>query len=100
VVGSTGRPPTEHRPWATGDALADLRFACRADVRAWLPTVRQLTGARDEHEQRQQDDARADAERTPGDEPQPLLRTDRRMPPPGRALVQRLAEEELGTTRP
>jgi len=89
--------PLRPRPWFTGDALTDLRFVCRADVEAWLPTVRQLTGARDEHEQRRQDDARAEAERLPGDEPDRRLPRGRQMPPPPAALVQRLAEEELGT---
>jgi len=88
--------PLRPRPWFTGDAIADLRFVCRAGSRAWVPSVPELTRARDEHEQRKQAEARADAERTPGDEPEPRLRTDRRQPPPPVALIDRLAREELG----
>lgn len=89
--------PVRPRPWLTGDVLDDLRFVCRADVRAWVPTLGQLTGARDEHQARIQDEARAEAEQRPGDEPeQRILRTGRTMPPPPAALVERLAREELG----
>jgi len=84
------------RPWLTGDDLVDLRFACRADVREWVPTIKALTDARDEHERTQQAAARAAAERRPGDDDPPFLRTGRRMPPPPAALLDRLAREELG----
>jgi len=88
--------PARPRPWLTGDGVADLHFLARPDVIAWVPTIGQLTGARDEHEQRQQAEARAEHERRPGDEPQPFLRAGRRMPPPPAALLDRLAREELG----
>jgi len=88
--------PARVRPWLTGDAVEDLHFLARPDVIAWVPTIAQLTGARDEHEQRQQAEARAEHERRPGDEPQPFLRAGRRMPPPPAALIDRLAREELG----
>ena len=89
--------PARARPWLTGDVITDLRFVCRADVRAWLPTVAQLTGTRDEHERRKQDEARAEADRRPGhDDPQPFARAGRRMPPPPAALLDRLAREEMG----
>jgi len=89
--------PVTVRPWVSGDVLEDLRFILRDGVQAWLPTVAELTGARDEHEQRVQADARAEAERRPGDDdPQPFLRAGRKMPPPPAALLDRLAREELG----
>jgi len=89
--------PVRDRPWTTGDTLDDLHFLTRDDVEAWVPTIAQLTGARDEHEQRMQADARAEAERRPGDDdPQPPLRAGRKMPPPPAALLDRLAREELG----
>ena len=88
--------PARARPWASGDTIIDMRFVTRDDVIAWVPTVRQLTGARDEHQARMLDEARAEAERLPGDEPQPFLRTGRTMPPPPAALLDRLAREEMG----
>jgi len=88
--------PVRPRPWLTGDVITDLRFACRADVRAWVPVINELTRARDDHRKRTEAAARAAAERLPGDEPEPRLRTDRRMPPPGPELLSRLAREELG----
>jgi len=88
--------PARPRPWLTGDVLDDLRFVCRADVRAWVPTLGQLGDARDEHQARMQDEARAEAERLPGYEPETFMRTGRRMPPPPAALIDRLAREELG----
>jgi len=100
VVDSHIDRPVRPRPWASGDSLSDLRFACRHDVSPWVPTIRQLTGARDEHEGRKQAADRAEAERLPGDEPERRLPRGRQMPPPGRALVQRLAEEELGIRDP
>ena len=99
VVGSTG-PPTGHRPWTTGSDLGDLRYVVRADVEPWLPRVAELTRARDEHRKRTEVAARAEAERLPGDEPERRLPHGRRMPPPPAALVQRLAEEELGIRDP
>jgi len=96
VVTAHTDAPVTPRPWLTGDTIIDMRFVTRDDVRAWVPRVRELTGARDEHERRKQDEARAEAERLPGDEPQTFLRTGRRMPPPGPELLTRLAREELG----
>lgn len=92
--------PATVRPWASGDVLEDLRFILRDDVIPWLPDVFELTDARDAHQSRMQAADRAEHERRPGDEPEPRLRTDRPMPPPGRALVQRLAEETLGIRDP
>lgn len=88
--------PARPRPWLTGDGVADLHFLARPDVAPWVPTVAQLTGARDEHQSRMQAEARAEAERGPGDEPETFMRTGRRMPPPPAALLTRLAREELG----
>ena len=89
--------PARPRPWLTGDGVADLHFLARPDVIAWVPTIARLTDARDEHERRKQAEARAEAERRPGDDdPQPFLRTGRRMPPPPAALLDRLAREEMG----
>jgi len=92
----TDRPATAP-PWVSGDGLDDLRFVTRDHVIAWLPTLGQLGDARDEHQARMQDEARAEAERRPGDDdPQPFARAGRRMPPPPAALLDRLAREELG----
>ncbi|MBA2696773.1 MAG: hypothetical protein H0U62_13265 [Actinobacteria bacterium] len=89
--------PARPRPWTTGDPVADLRFLVRDHVIAWVPTVAELTGARDEHERRKQAEARAEAERRPGDEqPERRLPRGRQMPPPSAALIDRLAREELG----
>jgi len=88
--------PVTPRPWLTGDTITDLRFACRAGVEPWVPAINELTGARDEHEQRKQDEARDEAERMPGDEPERRLPHGRRMPPPPAALLDRIAREELG----
>jgi len=88
--------PVRPRPWLTGDSLDDLRFLTRLDVHAWLPTIKALTDARDEHERHQQAEARAAAERRPGDDDQPFVRRGRKMPPPSPALIDRLAREELG----
>jgi len=43
-----------------------------------------------------QAEARAEADRRPGHDDPPFLRTGRRMPPPPAALLDRLAREELG----
>jgi len=91
--------PARVRPWLTGDPVADLSFLARPDVIAWVPRVASLTAARDEHQRHQRAEARAAAERRPGDD-DPRLPRGRQMPPPGRALTQRLAEEELGTRDP
>jgi len=37
--------PVRPRPWLSGDVITDMRFVCRADVRPWVPTVAELTGA-------------------------------------------------------
>jgi len=57
-------PPTggSNRPWCTGNTLADLRYvACRDDVDPWLPSMRELTGARAAHRERKLDAARTAA---------------------------------------
>lgn len=54
--------PARSRPWLTDDGLADLRFILGDGVEPWVPTVRELTAARDEHAQRLRDEARAAAE--------------------------------------
>jgi len=95
VVDSHVDRPVRPRPWTTGDVLSDLRFVCRDDVEPWVPTINELTGARDEHQSRMQTEARAEAERRPGDD-DPRLAPGRRMPPPPAALLDRLAREELG----
>ena len=66
VVGST-RPPTGQRPWTTGSDLADLRYVVRDDVRAWLPTINELTRARGDHRKWTETEVRAAAEQ-PADE--------------------------------
>jgi len=97
VFSSHTDTPATVRPWATGDVLSDLRFVTRDHVIAWVPTLGQLGDARDEHQARMQDEARAEAERRPGDDdPQPFVRAGRKMPPPSAALLNRLAREELG----
>ena len=57
-------PPTggSNRPWCTGNTLADLRYVvCRDDVDPWLPSMRELTGARAAHRERKLDAARTAA---------------------------------------
>jgi len=57
-------PPAggSNRPWCTGDTLGDLRYvACRDDVEPWLPSMRELTGARAAHQERKLDAARTAA---------------------------------------
>jgi len=88
--------PARACPWLTGDPVADLRFVTRADVQPWVPAINELTGARDEHQAWTQDEARAEAERLPGYEPETFMRTGRTLPPPPAALIDRLAREELG----
>lgn len=49
------------RPWSTGSGRADLLYACRRDVTAWVPTLGQLTGARAELQARRRETARVAA---------------------------------------
>jgi hypothetical protein len=55
------RPARTTRPWCTDDTLTNLRFIVRPDVDAWVPSIRELTRARDEHQERKLDAARAAA---------------------------------------
>jgi len=58
MLTAPGAPATT-RPWNTGNGLAELRYACRHDVTAWVPTIGQLTGARAELQARRRETARA-----------------------------------------
>ena len=59
VTGGPGAPAT--RPWNSGIGRADVRYACRRDVAAWVPSIAQLTGARAELKARKAEAARVAA---------------------------------------
>ncbi len=54
-------PAVATRPWNTGHGLAELRYACRRDVAAWVPSIAQLTSARAELKARKAEAARVAA---------------------------------------
>jgi len=58
MLTSAGAPPVDTRPWNTGNGRADLHYACRRDVTAWVPTIGQLTGERAELQARRREAAR------------------------------------------
>jgi len=58
MLTSAGAPPVDTRPWNTGSGRADLHYACRRDVTAWVPTIGQLTGERAELQARRREAAR------------------------------------------
>lgn len=63
VVETTGTERAERgMPWVTGDPRADLAFACRDGVAAWVPTVGELQQAADDHLARAAEAARAAAQ--------------------------------------
>ena len=56
-------PGGSNRPWCTGHTLGDLSYvACRDGVHPWLPSMRELAGARAAHQERKLDAARTAAE--------------------------------------
>lgn len=59
MTGGPGAPST--RPWNTGTGRADLHFACRRGVTAWVPSIGQLTSARAELKARRQEAERVAA---------------------------------------
>ena len=61
MLTAPGAPAIATRPWNTGNGLADLHFACRRGVTAWVPSIAQLTGARAELQARKAEAARVAA---------------------------------------